>query len=198
MSQVNSTAQAGAPLLPEFTLPYTRHGQGGQNGRVNLSNATALTGTPNSLATLAGFQHPTQTEVNFSGDMLRGNWDKNPVAERFFTATNATFLQSTIRNEVYSRSGSKRYVIDEQSIDELKMIMRGLYLQYAKNNTTNIEGQVRELNNLVIEWCVPRIMSEVDHYYYYLKDISHMPVPLSQPMSMSSAGTRSLPLQPFT
>jgi len=42
---------------------------------------------------------------------------------------------------------------------------------------------------------VPRILSEVDHYHYYLNDISHLPVPLAQPMSLSGAGTRSLPFQ---
>jgi hypothetical protein len=185
---------AGAPI-PDFQLPYTSYAIGGQNGRVNLLASRSGEDTvPNS----AGFAVPTRAEASFVGDMLRGNWDKNPVAERFFTASNASLIQATIRKEVLARSGPKRYAIDDQSIDELKMIMRGLYLQYAKNNPTNIDGQVNELNNLVIEWCVPRILSEIDHYYYYLKDISHMPVPLTQPMNMSSAGTRSLPMQPFT
>jgi hypothetical protein len=76
--------------------------------------------------------------------------------------------------------------------------MRGIYLQYAKNNPFNVEGQVNDLNELIIDWCVPRILSEVDHYFFYLNDISHLPVPLTQPMNMSSSGTRSLPLQPFT
>ena len=102
-----------------------------------------------------------------------------------------------VKSEVYRRSGPKKYVIDDQDVDELKMIMRAIYLQYAKNNPFNIEGQVAELNDIIIEWCVPRILSEVDHYNYYLNDISKMPVPLSQPMNMSSAGTRSLPFQPY-
>ena len=200
MSQVNSTAQAGAPLLPEFTLPYTRHGQGGQNGRVNLSNAGASsagasTGTPNSLATLAGFQHPTQTEVNFSGDMLRGNWEHTPLSDAYFSRTNAQRIQKEITMEVYRRSGPKKYRIDDQDVDELKMIMRGMYLQYAKNNPFNINGQIQDLNKLVVEWAVPRIISEIDQYQYYLNDISHLPVPLEKPLNMSSAGTKSLPFR---
>ena len=168
MSQVNSTAQAGAPLLPEFTLPYTRYGQGGQNGRVNLSNAgaSALTGTPNSLATLAGFQHPIQTEVNFSGDMLRGNWEHTPLSDAYFSRTNAQRIQKEITMEVYRRSGPKKYQIDDQDVDELKMIMRGMYLQYAKNNPFNIEGQIQDLNKLVIEWAAPRIISEIDQHNF--------------------------------
>jgi hypothetical protein len=76
------------------------------------------------------------------------------------------------------------------------MIMRAMYLQYAKNNPFDVEGQIRELNDMVVKWAVPRIISEIDHYYYYLNDISHMPIPLAQPVSMSSAGTKSLPFQP--
>ena len=89
-------------------------------------------------------------------------------------------------------------MIDDQDVDEIKIIMRGMYYQYAKNNLFDIQGQIDELNKLIIDWAVPRIMSEIDHYQYYLKDISHLPIPIQQPMSMSSAGTRSLPLQPFT
>jgi hypothetical protein len=74
--------------------------------------------------------------------------------------------------------------------------MRAMYLQYAKNNKFDIEGQMNELNRLVVEWSVPRIMSEIEQYNYYLNDISHLPVPLQQPVSMSSAGTKSLPFQP--
>ena len=92
-------------------------------------------------------------------------------------------------------SGPQKYVIDDQDVDELKMIMRALYLQYAKNNPFDVQGQINELNNMVIMWASPRIMSEIQQYNYYLNDISHLPVPLEKPLNMSSAGTRSLPFQ---
>ena len=189
-------SQTGAPL-PDFQLPYTAYGQGGQNGRVNLSSesANASTGTPSSLSKLPGFQHQTQTEVNFSGDMLRGNWEHTALSDAFFSRMNAQRIQKEITREVYRRSGPKKYQIDDQDVDELKMIMRGMYLQYAKNNPFNIEGQIKELNNMVIEWSAPRIISEIEQYQYYLNDISHLPIPLEKPISMSSAGTKSLPLR---
>lgn len=182
---------AGAPLA-EFQLPYTTYGRGGQNGRVNLT-ATST----NSLASLPGFQHQTQTEVNFSGDMLRGNWEHTPLSDAFFNRTNAYRIQKEITKEVYRRSGPKKYQIDDQDVDELKMIMRGMYLQYAKNTPFNIDGQIQELNKMVVDWSVPRIISEIDQYQYYLKDISTLPVPLEKPLNMSSAGTRSLPFKPM-
>jgi hypothetical protein len=177
----------------EFELPYTAYGYGGQNGRVNLavppaSNAGGGLNVP-------GFSHMTKAEPGFMGDMLRGNFTPTPLSEAFFTPRNAAVLQESIRREVFVRSGPKKYAIDDQDIDELKMIMRAMYLQYAKNNDFDIEGQVRELNRMIVDWAVPRILSEIDQYMYYLDDISHLPVPMPQPMSMSSAGTRSLPFQ---
>ena len=184
---------AGAPL-PEFELPYTRHGLGGQNGRVNLTATPSNTGAP--VPDSAGFSYPKETEVSFAGDMLRGNWDHTQLSDTFFTRRNAMVIQTAIKKEVYRMSGPKQYQIDDQDVDELKMIMRAMYLQYAKNHPQNIAGQIQELNDLVIKWSAPRIMSEIDHYQYYLQDISHLPVPMEKPLSMSSAGTRSLPFKP--
>ena len=180
-------SQAGAPI-PDFKLPYTAYGQGGQNGRVSFAEQTVTKFLP-------GFQHQTQTEVNFSGDMLRGNWEHTALSDAYFSRTNAARLQHEITNEVYRRSGPKKYQIDDQDVDELKMIMRGMYLQYAKNHPQNIEGQIQELNKMVVDWSVPRIISEIDQYQYYLNDISHLPVPMEKPLNMSSAGTKSLPLR---
>jgi len=183
---------SGAPL-PDFQLPYTNYAQGGQNGRVNLKAEPSATGA--TVPDSAGFSYPKQTEVNFAGDMLRGNWDHTALSDAFFTRKNADVIQQGIKKEVYRMSGPQKYVIDDQDVDELKMIMRAMYLQYAKNNPFDVQGQITELNNLVIKWASPRIMSEIEQYNYYLNDISHLPVPLEQPVSMSSAGTRSLPFQ---
>ena len=182
---------AGAPI-PDFQLPYTNHGQG--NGRVNLQPSSS---TGSTVPDSAGFSYPKQTEVNFAGDMLRGNWEHTALSNAFFTRTNAERLQQEIKKEIYRMSGPKKYAIDDQDVDELKMIMRAMYLQYAKNSPFNIDGQIAELNKMVIDWAAPRIMSEIDQYAYYLKDISTLPVPLTHPTNLSSAGTKSLPFKPM-
>jgi hypothetical protein len=188
------SSTAGAPI-PDFQLPYTAYGYGGQNGRVNLNPREAAGGSP--VPDSAGFSYPKQTEQNFASDMLRGNWDHTALSDAFFTRKNVEVIQTEIKKEIYRMSGPKKWVIDDQDVDEIKMIMRAMYLQYAKNNPFNIEGQMNELNQLVVKWSAPRIMSEIEQYNYYLNDISHLPVPLQQPMSMSSAGTKSLPFQPM-
>jgi hypothetical protein len=129
--------------------------------------------------------------------MIRGNWEETPLARAFFTSANVKSIQNSIRRTVYQSSASKGYVIDDQSVDELKIIMRAMYYQYARNLDTAIAEQVDDLNMKVIDWSVPHILSAVDHYYYYINDISHMPVPMQQPQNISRAGTKTMPMNPF-
>jgi hypothetical protein len=179
---------------PGFVLPNTNPAPvGGMNGRVNLSAPSG----PGGSAEVPGFSHRTTTEKTFAADALRGNWEVTPVSKAFFSKENAATLQNAIRKAVYDKSGAKQYVIGEQSVDELTIIMRTMYLQYAQNLPYDVAGQVADLNEKVVNWSAPHILSAVDHYQYYLNDISHMPVPLARSVSLSSAGTKTLPQNPF-
>jgi hypothetical protein len=135
--------------------------------------------------------------TSFATDALRGNWEVTELAKAYFSIDNARVIQNGIRKAVYEKSGPRQYVIDDQSMDELTIIMRTMYLQYAQNLPHDIAGQVLDLNEKVMNWSVPHILSAVDHYNYYLNDISHMPVPLARSVHLSSAGTKTLPLNPF-
>jgi len=183
--------QNSAP--PDFILPLTANAPAGQNGRVAFS----ATDFSDRNAGVPGFESQTTVEADFQADMLRGNWEVTPISTAFFSVENVTRIQQLIRKGVYDRSNPKGYVIDNQSTDELKIIMRAIYYQYARNLTTDIGSQVADLNAKVVDWSVPHILSAVDQYYYYLKDISQLPVPLQQPQHLSRAGTRSLPMNPF-
>ena len=177
-----------------FQLPNTNPSPvGGMNGRVNLSAPSG----PGGHSEVPGFAYRTTTEKTFATDALRGNWEVTPLSKAFFSNENARAIQNAIRRAVYDKSGSKKYVIDDQSTDELTIIMRTMYLQYAQNLPHDIAGQVTDLNEKVLNWSVPHILSAVDHYNYYLNDISHMPIPLARSVSLSSAGTKSLPQNPF-
>jgi len=175
-------------------LPLTKFE--GQNGRVTFGPSFDSAGLLHAQ-TPPGFKHQTEVEDNYVNDMLRGNWEQNTLSQTFFSPQNTRILQNAIRKAVYERSGDKKYIIDDQSADELKMIMRGIFYQYARNLDTNLPEQIKDLNNKVIDWSAPHILSAVDHYHYYINDISHMPVPMQQPQNISRAGTRSLPANPY-
>jgi len=165
----------------------------GQNGRVTI-NTSALA---DPYAGLPGFSPEITVEPDFQADMLRGNWESTPVSSSFFSGANVERIQQLIRKGVFDRSQPKGYIIDNQSTDELKIIMRAIYYQYGRNMPKDIKAQVDDLNTKVVNWSVPHILSVVDMYHYYIKDISTLPVPLSQPQHLSRAGTRSLPMNPF-
>ena len=182
---------------PPFVFPTTT-GKfvGGQNGRVNLANRESAGGFLENPS-MGGFSHRTKVDKNPAQDLMRGNWGENVLSQKFFGPENTTSLQTRIRTEVYERSGDKKWIIDEQSADELQIVMRSIFLQYAKNLEHDIPGQIHDLNELIVEWCVPRILSEIGMYQYYLNDISKLPIPISHPVSQSSAGTKSLPFRKF-
>jgi hypothetical protein len=186
----------------------------GYVGRVNLSGPPSAggpgTALGNSFPTVAsplgdgtkadafpGFGYERTSEDKFTGDMLRGNWEHSPLSDTFFPKENIVVIQNNIRRDVYNNSQPKGYVIDDQSVDELKIIMRGMYYQYARNLPTNIAGQVDELNKRVTAWSVPHILSAVDHYVYYLKDIDTLPVPMARPVNLTRGGSKTLPFNTF-
>ena len=168
-----------------------------QNGRINLTERPSAGGiTPDDA-----FLYPTApvgSNNETVKDLMRGNWELTPLSVQFFSNNNIKTIQTSIRRDIYEKSGDKQWVIDDQSIDELKIIMRAIFLQYSHNNEGNINQQIERLNRLVINWCVPRIMSEIQHYNFYLNDITHMPQQLSLPVNMSASGTKSFAMGPFT
>ena len=181
--------------LRGLPVPLTFRGADGeQNGRVTFGKTLSATG---STSRIPGYTHQTEVESDYMNDMLRGNWEQTTLSRAFFSLDNIKAVQNAIRHEVNQKSGPKNYVIDDQSVDELKIIMRGIYYQYARNLESNIKEQVADLNTKVIDWSVPHILSAVDHYYYYINDISHLPVPMQQPQNISRAGTKSLPYNPY-
>ena len=136
------------------------------------------------------------SNVFFEEEALRSNTGRNEVTNVFFSKKNVDALQDCIRYQVWYRSNEK-YTIGRQSEVELKVIMRGTYYENARNLPYDILGQVRDLNRIVIEYCVDKILSEIRMYAHYIKDISTNPVPLALPTATTSAGSRTLEMKQF-
>lgn len=139
--------------------------------------------------------HPSEKQApshnTFSKHALVGIQDPSPLNYYFFSDWNQQRLMDTIRYQVYVRSNYK-YIIAPQSKQELQIIMRAYYLQYAMNLNCYYKEQVDDLNKKVIEYCVPRILAEIQQYLGYLQDVQYMPMPIDRPININSAGTRTL------
>lgn len=138
------------------------------------------------------FEENTLKPTTFRKQATTGQLECNLLNQVFFSQENIDLLQDSIRYAVW-RSSDKKFVIDRQDQIELELIMRSIYFQYAKNLPYNIKEQVKELNDLVLQDTVPKIMSQVEQHIYYLFDASTQPVPLAHPENMSSAGRKQLP-----
>jgi hypothetical protein len=164
------------------------------NGRVNLVTPVKSAGGFLADPNAQGFGYQTAVQDNQAKAVLKGSWEANEVSKAFFSPENIAKLQACIRNAVYKKGG---YDIDDQSVDELQIIMRSFYLQYGKNLSYNIPGQIAELNKLVIDWAVPAIVSEVEMHIHYQNDINKLPEPIAHPQWMSGAGTRGAAVSKF-
>lgn len=119
------------------------------------------------------------------------NVTSNPLNNAFFSKENITIIQNSIRHTVWLKF-NKRFIIAPQSETEIEIIMRSIYLQYSKNLPNNIKEQIEDLNNLVVEQCVPNIMSNIKQYLNYKQDLVTGPQFMEHPKNVSSTGSKTL------
>lgn len=135
------------------------------------------------------FQDTPLNNNHFRKTAISHTIENNELSNVFFSQNNIDVLQEGIRYVVYKNS---QHIISRQSEMELKIIMRSTYLQYSHNLPYNILEQVKSLNQKVLDFVVPRIISEIGQYIYYIKDISSQPIPMERSKNVSSAGTKFL------
>ena len=122
--------------------------------------------------------------------------EETPLNTVFFSESNLNGLQQQIHDAVFGMSNG-RFNIDRQSDDDLKMIMRSYYLQYAENFPNRVAEELKGLNERVVSFCANRIMVEVEAYSYYRKDILDFPAPIANPIDVKIYGTRTGELKSF-
>jgi len=128
---------------------------------------------------------------NFNNEAVHTIHESNNLNSVFFSNENIDLIQNLIRYQIYVQS-NKKHIIGRQSDIQLKLIMRSIYFQYSKNLQYNIKKQIKRLNNLVVQDVIPRILTGIEQYLQYKKDVSGLRVPLKRPKYLSSAGTKTL------
>tara|TARA_B100000508_G_C11435164_1_gene265616 strand:+ start:186 stop:665 length:480 start_codon:yes stop_codon:yes gene_type:complete len=144
------------------------------NGRVNIEQ-------PNTTA-LFNLQDKIPIESSDFRDALNGNIGKTDMSIAYFSKENMNIIQNGIRAGVHKLSKGS-YVIAPQSEDNIKVIMRSIFLANSANLPTNISEQIGELNQLVLDYCIPKVYSEAQGYLTYLHDVSNLATPMQRPTS---------------
>lgn len=159
-----------------------------ENGRVNTIKDNNF--TPYSL-----FKEK-KTYNSLLDESIKNIHQKNNLNQIYFSQDNINALQQGIRYLVYKKSCGK-YIIDNQSETELGIIMRSVYLQYGEFREYGLLEQIKELNQIVLNYCVDKILQEIKMYIHYKNDISKLPEPISRGEFISSKGTKVLEIKNF-
>lgn len=118
------------------------------------------------------------------GNTLNYSLEDTGLSRLYFSKENLDNIQKDIIESIYNITlNDKDPILDNvrpvkigrQNDLQLQIIMRSIFLQYAKHNNYNISGQIRELNDLVIREAIPDIITNVKQYLGYSADIQRSP-----------------------
>ena len=136
----------------------------------------------------------TANTSNFNKEAIFSIHESNDLNKTFFSRSNIDNIQGMIRYYVHKQSN---HIIGRQSDTQLKIIMRSYYLQYSNNLKYDIDKQVNKLNLMVVNYCVPQIISNIKQHIMYKHDLNHLPTPLERSQNVSIAGTKTLETKTF-
>lgn len=120
----------------------------------------------------------------------------------FFSEKNINSIQNLIKYLVFKETN---YVVDKQSINELLIIMRSIFLEYSAHPPLIDEkmseetkqklfkkytDEVARLNDIVVTSIVPKVISQLQQYLDYLRDASSQPYEIETPKNESITGER--------
>lgn len=147
------------------------------NGRVNIIQEPSIDEKFKMQERIAGRNKSTTYH-----EALSGTWEDNTLSKLFFSAENIQIIQNGLRAGVY-RLSNNQFVIPPQNIDNLKIIMRSTYLQYAEHYPDRITEQIERLNKIVLDYCVPSVYNECVSYMKYMHDQSSLVLPFDRPLN---------------
>ena len=175
LKQVNYASQRWEPGTVEATsriLDMERY-----NGRINLMELPDKNIQFQMSEKIALKNKSTEYR-----DSLAGILEDNLLSRVFFSSGNIQIIQNGLRAGVYRMSEERKIVIAPQNIDNLKIIMRSIYLQYAEHREDiSVTKQVEILNQIVLDYVIPTVYNETIGYLKYIQDQSTLVQPLELP-----------------
>ena len=122
---------------------------------------------------------------------MTGNYQKSELSKLYFSQVNLDYIQTQIIKRVYEKT-NKQHRIGKQSEDELLIVMRSIYFQHGKNMNTKLDLQVNILNELVLDYCVDNVYSNLKQYMVYIKDITTDQPVMDRPQTTHIKGSKTL------
>ena len=151
------------------------------SGRVNIEGGTPL---------FLQEQVPLDDKTNYF-NATKYIFQPSELSNAYFSKENINKVHNDIKKKVYDLS-QRQYVIDDQDMDVLKVIMRSIFLQYSKFQFENIKKQIDHLNQMVIDYSSHSIFGEIRGYLKYKEDASNMYTLMERPVYLHNDNTLEL------
>jgi hypothetical protein len=134
--------------------------------------------------------------------LFKNLYGETLLTSMFFSATNVKNIQTIVRFLVHKETG---HVIDDQSTNELLIIMRSIFLEYSAHpklpsdtmSDKELEAlhkqytnEVFRLNDITANTIVPKVISQMQQYLDYLRDINQLAYVRENPKNDSISGQR--------
>ena len=120
---------------------------------------------------------------------------QNILETTFFSDENFDLINKQLILSIYNNS-NKQFKIQEQKKESLLIVMRYIFIEYAKHLPTDYINQIRELNCKVVSTVVPLIMTEITQRVEYLDNIDKprqlLPLPINERSNPSLSSTSNI------
>ena len=125
--------------------------------------------------------------------MLETNQDKHGLLDKaFFSEENLEIIKKQIVLAVY-RDTNFDFLIAKPKTEQLLLVMKFTFYEYAQHLPFGIKEQIRKLNAKVVELILPDLVSSLYGYVGYINKINEDISPLDRPLNVSNRGEKTLP-----
>lgn len=127
--------------------------------------------------------------------MSKNIFEETLLSFLYFSKENVNNIQNVVKYNIFKQTNK---IIDSQNTTELLIIMRSVYLEHSahppiihdemdeqlKSELIKLyTAEVQRLNQLVIDYVYPNVLSQLQQYVSYLRDASSQPYQQNQPTS---------------
>ena len=117
--------------------------------------------------------------------------EQGDLETTFFSDENIDLINKQLIINVFKKTNGE-FKISTQKKEDLIIVMRYTFIEYAKHLPYDIANQIRELNCIVVGQIIPNIITQITQRKEYLRVISEPREILPLPMSESTSN-RLLP-----
>jgi len=120
------------------------------------------------------------------------NYQGYILEEVYFLDDNIDIIQKKIIMDVYTKS-NKKFLIQKQNKEDIVVIMKYIFNEYAQHLPFKIKEQIIELDNKVSQIISIDIIKNLNSHEKYIRDSTQQPTLLDRPLNVTGAGNRTLP-----